>query len=285
MEREFLIALATHALRKNIYEYSGELFSQRQGTAMGSPFAVAFANIFMYKIESPLVTSWLDSGRLLLYRRLIDDIFTVFPSASLAAEFWNAFNDLHPYIRVTGATSNQSIQMLDLTIFKGTQFARNSTFDTRLYQKPLHKYAYIPFCSYHSTASKLSWLNAELRRMIRNNSDFDTYLRDRDLFCQRLIARRYPVSLIRNACHKVQYLMRHTYLQPPRRNVSNTRRPLLIAKHTPQVKALRIPSVLNKHWDAFSTSGDYDWAEDSRPLTAQRGTENLYGILKRLLPC
>lgn len=279
----FLMRLARHVMQVAIYRYAGQFFLQRKGTAMGSPFAVAFANIFLYMLEKELVHSWSIDGRLLLYKRLIDDIFVVFSHRDHAVPFWSAWNKLHKDIKVTGCISTDSVVMLDLTIYKGTLFSQTGYLDLKLYQKPLNRYAYIPFSSHHPLSSKSAWLNSELRRYVKNNSHFEGYLRDRRSFIVRLLARKYPISLITKACARVSYARRSLYLEPSIRR-TRPRRPIMIVPHLPQVQTLKIPKVLNHFWDSFVSKDDYEWARTVRPLCARSGTPNLYRMLSRLLP-
>ena len=56
-------------------EFSGDIFHQTFGIAMGTPFAVTAANAFMYYLENDVVTQF--SSNLLLYKQFIDDIFLI----------------------------------------------------------------------------------------------------------------------------------------------------------------------------------------------------------------
>lgn len=69
---DFLINGMTFILRNNMFTYDGTIYLQMQGTAMGSPFACAFANIFMFGLDCaslPVIV--------LYYKRYIDDVIAV----------------------------------------------------------------------------------------------------------------------------------------------------------------------------------------------------------------
>ena len=117
---------------------------------MGTPFAVMAANAFMYYLEKDVVTQF--SNHLLLYKRFIDDIFFVWkgPRENLL-EFLSCLNGKNDCIKLTYVIDESSISFLDLFLYKDANF---STLQFSTYQKPLNKYLYIPFESFHPASNK-----------------------------------------------------------------------------------------------------------------------------------
>ena len=107
---EFLTNLLENVLSSNIFEFDKMLFRQAIGTAMGTPCAVSYANIFMSKIDSLLT----DLGKsvnnnvspFLAFKRFIDDIFLIFCGNVEQLElFLSQINQIHPTIKFTAQYS------------------------------------------------------------------------------------------------------------------------------------------------------------------------------------
>ena len=50
-----LVELATIILENNYLEFDGQIYWQKQGTAIGTKFAPAYAHIFMYVLETRML--------------------------------------------------------------------------------------------------------------------------------------------------------------------------------------------------------------------------------------
>ena len=70
------IASLTLILNNNNFQFNGNNYLQIFGTAMGQKMAPSYANIFMDKPETTLLSQAPSSP--LYYARFIDDIFTIF---------------------------------------------------------------------------------------------------------------------------------------------------------------------------------------------------------------
>ena len=72
-ETSFLIQLARLVLENNYLstEFSSEIFDQKYGIPMGTPFAVTVANAFMYHDEKDMKIVDQYSNYLTLYQRFI----------------------------------------------------------------------------------------------------------------------------------------------------------------------------------------------------------------------
>ena len=73
-------------------------YLQTHGTAMGTKMAVAFANIFMSKVESEIVSQ--SALKLLVWKRYIDDIFSLWTiTRENITQFIEQANNHHPTIK------------------------------------------------------------------------------------------------------------------------------------------------------------------------------------------
>jgi len=196
---DLLCALTAWVLKNNYFTFGDRMYKQIKGTAMGTPVAVVFACLFIDHIERGI----LDNELILapehtpcFYRRYIDDIFGVFPSTPAAATFMQHFNSKYPSIRCTFKIAHTSGEFLDVEVYKGEDFATTRKLSTRLFQKAQNKYLYLPPSSFHSRCVFPAFITAEIRRYRILCTDDADYIRARDNFYQRLLARGYSSSTL-----------------------------------------------------------------------------------------
>lgn len=197
MEADFVCALMNWVLSNNYIEYGDLLFLQIKGTAMGTPFAVVFANLFLAHLEEHIVLTQLtDYQKPILSFRFIDDIFSIFRSQNYAQMYRDKLNEVYPTINTTGTISDTSGIFLDIEIFKGPNFNQTQTLDTKLYQKSTNKYLYLSPATYHPKHVLTGFITSEIKRyriLCSQNTDFTTA---KNNFHQRLIQRYYPTKFL-----------------------------------------------------------------------------------------
>ena len=118
-ETPLLIQLARLVFENNYLssEFCPDIFHQKFGIAMGTPFSVTVANAFMYHHEKDIVDHY--SQYLILYKHFIDDIFAIWcgPKDTLL-EFLGALNCKDQRIQFTHCISELSISFLDLVPYR-----------------------------------------------------------------------------------------------------------------------------------------------------------------------
>jgi hypothetical protein len=142
LDVDFHLQLLYWVLANNKFSFNNEIFHQLEGTAMGTPLAVEYANIVLYYLESKL----LDSLQPLLYRRYIDDLFIIIEESN-APTIEQMFNEQCSSIQLDDVTIGLSGIFLDLNIT-----ITNNKLITNLYQKELNKYLYLPPTSSHKAS-------------------------------------------------------------------------------------------------------------------------------------
>ena len=199
--------LSRFVLTNNYFEAEGDLFHQKWGLAMGTPFAVSAAVIYMARLEDPL----LSADGLLFYKRFIDDIFFIWHGSLIDLHsFLNRLNSLAPTIKLTWKFSQQEVIFLDMVVYVDPSFP--TKLSVRPYQKPLNRYLYIPFNSYHPNHAKKSFIKAELIRYVRLSSCLSDFLEIRNKFFNRLQNRGYPRRFLSEVFSEVHYNSRRKYL-------------------------------------------------------------------------
>jgi hypothetical protein len=190
--RHFIVQLTRWVLMNNVTEFNGKLYIQICGTAMGTPCAVVFACIFMGTIERKAwaILSQVDIYPILNYR-FIDDLLIIVNSSEDAQKVLDTFNNIDPFITLTGNISDDTANFLDLTLFKGSKFHHGQRFDLDVYQKPSNLFLFLPPCSSHPEHVFKGWIQGYISRLRINCTDDIIYHLRRNQFWDQLLARGY----------------------------------------------------------------------------------------------
>ena len=88
-------------------------------------------------------------------------------------QFLTALNTFHPSLHFTYTYSYNSINFLDLTIYKGPNFSYTHTLDTKMYQKEQNLYQYLHYMSNHTHKTHKAIITGECTRYLRTNTTED----------------------------------------------------------------------------------------------------------------
>ena len=89
-------------------------------------------------------------------------------------EFLGALNSKDQRTQLTHCISELSISFLDLFLYRD---GSSSVLQFSTFQKPLNKYLYVPFESFHPSSSKKAFIKGELMTYARNSSSFKFFRR------------------------------------------------------------------------------------------------------------
>ena len=191
-------------LTKGYIQFENRIFQQNNGAAMGSPMIPPYANIFMFMIERKCVEKYMSNCLLILYVRYIDDVFTICEqNTTLTGSFIKEMNDLNQNIKLVWTLPDTKCDFLDISLELNQHGIK-----TKVFQKPLNRYAYLPWKSYHTRAQKQGFIKAETLRYARICSSRKDFHHMRKLFTLRLQRRGYPLSIIHQAMNKVRWEQR-----------------------------------------------------------------------------
>ena len=152
-------------LQENSFQFCGKNYLQTHGTAMGTKMAVAFANIFMGKVETEILSQ--SALKPLTWKRYIDDIFSLWDtSREDLTHFIEQANKHHPTILFTAEISDTETTFLDTSVYKGERFTNESVLDIRTHYKPTETFQYTHFSSKKSNSSNLISLIEVTQRVL-----------------------------------------------------------------------------------------------------------------------
>ena len=100
-------------MENNVFEFDGRVYRQKLGTAIGTKFAPAFANLFMADLEKKLLDGCVD--KLLVWLRYIDDVFFIWTHGQRKLDsFLEYINSFHETIKFTSESSREGVSFLDV---------------------------------------------------------------------------------------------------------------------------------------------------------------------------
>lgn len=172
---EEVLELLKICLENNDFIFNKEWFLQIFGTAMGRKFAPNYANLFMAQWEKEALAKCTLKPD--CYFRFLDDIFAVWSHSE--EEFWNFFNTLnnhHPTIKLKATIHRQSVDFLDVTVYKGPNFESKSQLDTKVYFKPTDSHQLLHKNSFHPKHTFKGIIKSQIirfHRICNNKSDFE----------------------------------------------------------------------------------------------------------------
>lgn len=240
-----LMEIMQWVLFNNVFDFADTSWLQLRGTAMGSPLAVVFANLYLACLEHELIAS-LDVQPL-IYKRFIDDIFVVLPPGpAVVPNFMSKFNALSPTINLTHETGD-SIPFLDLQITKGNRFTCSGLLDVSLHQKTLNMYLYISPTSWHPPHVFPAFIKSEIVRACRNCSSAQDFRMIKLLLFRRLSRRGFRSTFLTNVFEEVNYGIRPSLIAKLQRR---TARKLLVPQAPLIFKQLYEPRSRTFHINA-----------------------------------
>ncbi|CAF4516883.1 unnamed protein product [Rotaria socialis] len=167
-----IIRLACLVLETNCFVFDNKYYKQIRGGAMGSPFTMTLANIYMYEWEQSLIQY--QQARNELYGRYIDDIFmTSNESIEKIQALLEKEDKKDPNIRIN-YTIQQSVEFLDVFI-ENIQ----GKLKTSVFRKPAAEPYILPYTSDHPRHIHSNTIYTALLRAIRLCSDVDTFNQER----------------------------------------------------------------------------------------------------------
>ena len=111
---------------------------------MGTKMAVAFANIFIPKVETEILNQ--STLKPLGWEWFINDIFSLWGTTKLKIiKFIEPASKHHQTIKFTAEVSKTETNFLDTTVYKGERFKTESVPDVCTYFKPTERFQYTHF--------------------------------------------------------------------------------------------------------------------------------------------
>ena len=112
-----------------------------------------------------------------MYLRYLDDIWVLWDHGlEQFHTFFDILNTHNPSVKLTHRIEKQSIDFLDVTVFKGPNLIKNETLDTKVFFKPTDTHQLLHKASFHPKHTFKGILKSQLLRFFRicsQKSDFE----------------------------------------------------------------------------------------------------------------
>ena len=204
-----LLRLAELVLTLNCFTFSGEIFKQINGVAMGTKMGPNYANLFVGFVEEQIFNQF-DGPKPELFGRYIDDCLGATSCTKEELERFIGFvNSFHPALKFTWEISETSVTFLDINIS-----VQDNKLATSVHYKPTDLHSYLLYSSSHPSHVKDSIPYSQflrLRRLCSEDSDFNSKCDEMSNFFSE---RGYPDSNLSKAFNRVQNVNRDSALEP-----------------------------------------------------------------------
>jgi hypothetical protein len=185
-------------MRNNLFKFGDTHWLQITGTAMGTPPACMYAILYYGIHELDFLPRF--QANVPFYKRYIDDVLGIWlmDADDVTDERnWIEFQKAMPFGKLTWEFSERttSVNFLDLTL------TFHQDIVTRLYEKPLNLYLYIPPHSAHPPGILNGMITGYITRVFRltsTNTDREASIRH---FFRRLCDRGYTACTLRPLFH------------------------------------------------------------------------------------
>ena len=205
--------------------------------------APSYANIFMAELEEALLANY--PIKPLLWKRYIDDILCLWTETPAELNrFTKYLNQFHPTIKFTHESSTNSIDFLDLTIYKGRRHATSNILDVKPFFKPTNKLQYLQYDSAHPKGTFASLAKGELTRLLRGCSDEEAYRKVSDKLLKALKERGYPDHLLHKALQQVPFQNRRELFQQNKENRATPYDTFMKVSYTPNLNTTSLRKIL-----------------------------------------
>ena len=272
-----LVGLASLVLENNYFEFNDRFYRQKLGTAIGTKFAPAYANLFMTRLEERLLDASADKP--LVWMRFIDDVFFIWTHGEEKLKsFINHLNSSHETIKFTSEQSRDSISFLDVQVSVG----EGGVLSTDLFCKPTdtHQYLHKKSCHPWHTKKAIPYGQAlRFRRICSEDRQFQERVGE---LAGWLKDRGYEESLVNEQIDRVRRLDRATLLaNSENRTDTQGRRERvpLVATYHPALNSLG--KVARRLHPMLTDSEEHREVFPEPPLIAFRRCKNLKDILVR----
>ena len=271
----FVMTCATLALKRNFFEFEGQLFLQSHGTSMGSTFAPSVAGLYVHHVEvkkiltanNPFFTS------VALWKRYIDDVFVIWHGTEVEAlSFVDWLNNQDPYLHFTHNMSREHLVFLDLDI-KATE----GRLKTTTHFKPTARNTLLHFQSFHPRTLRENLPYGQFLRLRRNCSDLNDYKRQAYSLSTKLTERGYPHRIVAQAQKRARNNNREALLDAPIRQKEDQP---LVCVTTHNIATNRVKRIVNRNWRILNSGG----LNVEKPIFSNKRSTTLRDLLVHTRP-
>ena len=240
----------------------------------GAPMSPSLADLRMFEIISNILELFPYSNNIIHLSVYRDDGFILFNGSKQDLEtFFQIANNIHPLLKFTHEMSSDSIQFLDITIFKGERFRVNQILDVKLYRKPTENFQYLERTSAHPSSVFNGFIIGEIIRIIRSSNNRHDIDKEIKLFKAKLLLRGYNEEEVNKLITKATNRDRRDCLRYKLKDKRKIPPLVLATKFNPAFKGLN--KIIKKHWHLIEKNEAAKILFPRPPIIAYKRQRNL----------
>jgi len=190
-KKKSLMAALKMVMKLNFFQFGDTYWQQKTGTAMGTPPAVPWAQIYFWTYEEEFLPEF---DCIFFYKRFIDDIFGIYiPSNnSTFEEFKTHLNTCGSELSWKTTELCDEVNFLDMTIK-----IKDNKLITTLYEKPRNHHLYIPPTSCHPPGLLNGMIHGNINRIFKLCSEHEDRKKRTNDFIRHLQNRGYTFDKVK----------------------------------------------------------------------------------------
>ena len=236
-----ILKLLELSLKCNDFEFNDQIYQQIKGCAMGKRFSPNFASIFMAEWEHEVLGKC--AKQPLLYLRYLDDIFILWQHSRDDLDlFITTLNQHDPNIKLQPTISFDSVDFLDVTVYKGPTLQTAGSLDFKVFFKPTDTHQLLHAKSFHPPHTFKGIIKSQIIRFHRNSSTLATLNQACSVLFKALVPRGYTKRLLRQIKSQTlrqlnSYNLDHGLESAPKRKYHN--RPVTVSGRSSKCMKVR----------------------------------------------
>ena len=187
-------ALLELATTTSTFLFNNKLYEQIDGVAMGSPCGPTLANIFLCFCEKKWLSDCPTEFKPFLYRRYVDDTFSLFKDASHVDKFLGYLNSKHPNIKFTKEhEQDNALPFLDVLVTR-----KHNSFETSVFRKKTFTGLSSHFLSSEPKIYKINTIKTLLYRCYHVCSTYINFSKEENFLKLFFTSNGFPLNLYYN---------------------------------------------------------------------------------------
>ncbi|XP_069492437.1 uncharacterized protein [Ambystoma mexicanum] len=222
--------------------FEDKYFIQTSGTSMGAAMAPSYANTYMAYLEETNIFNeerW--TKQLKCIYRFIDNIFGIWSGSHEEIEiFFQHLNRMAPRITLTTKTSKDTIEFLDVQIFK-----KRGKLETTIYTKLTDRNSILHAHSFHPRRTIESIPFSQFLKYRRIISEDEEYNNKMEFLKSKFEKRGYQPTNITTSVDKVSRISREEALKPKVK--TEAEKLVYVTTYSQQS-----PKIIKKNWTTLT---------------------------------
>ena len=269
-------------LKSNAFRFGDIMYRQIMGTAMGTPMAPNYANLFMAKFEEDLITSYYTATgfKPLVWYRYIDDIYLIWTYGEEElqkflqyADNFSRMKNMKSEIRFEVNQSEKEVNFLDVSVTM-----ENGQLRTSLFSKPTDAHLYLNYSSSHPRHVLRNIPKGQFIRVRRICSESADYHHHSQILSKFFVERGFDPSKVKETQEEIGKMNRADLLKENQKKKKDPQT-IFVCDWHPSLS--KMPSILKQYFPVLQADERLSKIFTEPPSVAFRRPKTIRNILVR----